>query len=65
MVYKLNDKKITKKEVETLLEDLAMFPYIKDDYAITIEKRKEKYIEILKKDKALKIADNLIIIVTD
>ena len=60
-MYKLNDKEITKKEVDELIDDLAMFPHDADDYNIDISERKNKYSEELKKKKALIIADNLTI----
>ena len=59
MVYKLNDKEITKEKAENIIEDLATFPYNKDDYAISKEKRIENYRKALKKIKTLKVSCDL------
>lgn len=60
-MYKLNDEKITKDRVEELLEDLSMFPFNAEDFKLTKEGRKKKYLKTLEADKRIRIAENLVI----
>ena len=61
MIYKLNDKIIDFDYVEELISDLVIFPYNKNDYNITIEKRKEKYFSTLINKHKLQLSENLMI----
>jgi len=61
MKYALNDKTITKEQVKVLVEDLALFPYNKEDYGKSRDERLEMYFSELEKNKSLKISDTLTI----
>lgn len=60
-MYKLNEKEITKKEVDALIKDLAEFPFDAEDYSLEIKERIKKYNSVLEEKRKLKIAENLTI----
>lgn len=60
-MYKLNEKEITKKEVDELIKDLAMFPFDAEDYSLKIKERIKKYNSTLEEKRKLQIAESLTI----
>ena len=64
-MYKLNNKEISKKEVDDLIKDLAEFPFDAEDYSLEIKERIKKYNSILEEKKELKIAESLTIFKID
>lgn len=61
VMYKLNDEKITEKEVNEFIDDLAMFPMNSEDVSLDMDERKRKYKDELSTNGTLKISETLVI----